>query len=60
MESEVAKLKKKLPCYSVVPKPFDPPEEADFNAAKLVIHKAKSNVIKSVKDVNQEYLASNE
>ena len=60
LESEVAKLKQNLPCYSVVSKPFDPPEEADFNAAKLVIQEAKSNAIKSLNNVNQEYLARNE
>ena len=52
LKSEVAKLKQKLSCYSVVSKSFNPPEEADFNAAKLVIHKAKRNAIKMVNNVN--------
>ena len=60
LESKVSKLEQKLPCYSVVPKPFDPPEEADFNAAKIIIQEAKSKAIESVNDVNQEYLARNE
>ena len=43
VESENAKLQQKLsnfPCYSKVPKPIDPPDKADFNAAKSAVCKA--------------------
>ena len=61
LESENAKLKQKLsnfPSYSKVPKPIDPPDKADFNAAKTVVYEAKLEANKSVGKVNQEHLAS--
>ena len=61
LESENAKLKQKLsklPCYSYVPKSIDPPDKANFKAAKFNVDKAKLKAIKLVNKENQEYLAS--
>ena len=44
LETENAKLHQKpynFPCYSKIPKPIDPPDEADFKAAKSAVYKAK-------------------
>ena len=62
LECEFAKLQQKLsklPYYSYVPKPIDPPDKADFKAAKFAVDEAKLKTIKSVNKENQEYLASN-
>ena len=62
LKCEVAKLHQKLlklPCYYYVPKPIDPPDEADFKAAKFAVDKAKLKTIKLVNKENQEYLKSN-
>ena len=63
LETENAKLYQKLsnfPCYSKIPKPIDPPDEADFKAAKIAVYNAKLKKIELVSKENQEYLAVNE
>ena len=63
LKSENAKLKQKIsnfPSYSKVPKPFDPPDKEDFNAAKTAVYEVKLEAIKTVSKDNKEYLASYE
>ena len=43
-----------------MPKPIDPPDEADFKAAKFTVYEAKLKIIELVNKENQEYLASDE
>ena len=58
-----SKLKQKLsnfPSYSKVPRPIDPSDKADFNAARTAVYEAKLEATKLVSKENQEYLASND
>ena len=55
LETENSKLHQKFsnfPCYSIVPKPINPPDEADFKAAKFALDKAKLKTIKLVSKEN--------
>ena len=55
LECEGAKLQQKLSkflCYSFVSKPIDPPDKADFKAAKFSVKKAKLKAIKLVDKEN--------
>ena len=63
LETENANLNQKLSkfsCYSIVPKPIDPPDKADFIAAKFAVYKAKLEASKLVSQEKKEYLESDE